>query len=91
MNRVLVIGLDGASPHLVSEWAEHLPNLRRMMTRGAHGTLESVVPPRSVPAWYCFATGMNPAKIGVFGFSQRIPDTYDYTFANLTHLSLIHI
>jgi predicted AlkP superfamily phosphohydrolase/phosphomutase len=85
MNRVLAIGLDGASPHLVNEWAEHLPNLRHMMTRGAHGTLESVVPPRSVPAWYCFATGMNPAKIGVFGFSQRIPDTYDYTFANLTH------
>jgi predicted AlkP superfamily phosphohydrolase/phosphomutase len=28
---------------------------------------------------------MNPAKIGVFGFSQRIPGTYDYTFANLTH------
>jgi predicted AlkP superfamily phosphohydrolase/phosphomutase len=82
---VLVIGLDGGSLHLVSKWAEHLPNLRRTMIRGAHGTLESVVPPRSVPAWYCFATGMNPAKIGVFGFSQRIPGTYDYTFANLTH------
>ncbi len=85
MNRVLVIGLDGASPHLVRDWAEHLPNLRSMMARGRHGILVSVVPPRSVPAWYCFATGMNPAKIGVFGFSQRIPGTYDYTFANLTH------
>lgn len=85
MNRVLIIGLDGASPQLVDEWAEHLPNLRSMMARGTHGILESVVPPRSVPAWYCFATGMNPAKIGVFGFSQRIAGTYDYTFANLTH------
>jgi predicted AlkP superfamily phosphohydrolase/phosphomutase len=28
---------------------------------------------------------MNPAKIGVFGFSQRIPGTYDYTFANLSY------
>ncbi|HIE38013.1 MAG TPA: hypothetical protein EYP77_02910, partial [Anaerolineae bacterium] len=84
MNRVLVIGLDGASPHLIQRWQDELPNLRRLMVDGVSGTLWSVVPPRSVPAWYCFATGMNPAKIGVFGFSQRRPGTYDYTFANLT-------
>ncbi len=82
--RVLIIGLDGASPHLVQRWRGHLPNLRRLMTEGTSGTLWSVIPPRSIPAWYCFATGMNPAKIGVFGFSQRRPGTYDYTFANLT-------
>lgn len=82
--RVLIIGLDGASPHLVQQWRDDLPTLRCLMTEGTSGTLWSVVPPRSVPAWYCFATGMNPAKIGVFGFSQRRPGTYDYTFANLT-------
>ncbi len=84
MQRVLIIGLDGASPHLVQRWQDDLPNLRRLIVEGTFGTLWSVVPPRSVPAWYCFATGMNPAKIGVFGFSQRRPGTYDYTFANLT-------
>lgn len=82
--RVLIIGLDGASPHLVHKWQTGLPNLSRLMAEGTSGVLWSVVPPRSVPAWYCFATGMNPAKIGVFGFSQRRPGTYDYTFANLT-------
>jgi len=84
VNRVLIIGLDGASPHLVRRWRDDLPNLQRLVTEGTSGTLCSVVPPRSIPAWYCFATGMNPAKIGVFGFSQRRPGTYDYTFANLT-------
>lgn len=54
------------------------------MEAGCAGTLQSIIPPRSIPAWYCFATGMNPAKMGVFGFSQRLPRTYDYTFANLT-------
>jgi predicted AlkP superfamily phosphohydrolase/phosphomutase len=83
MNRVLVIGLDGASPHLVHRWQDRLPNLSRLMSTGCSGTLRSVLPPRSIPAWYCLATGMNPAKLGVFGFSQRLPGTYDYTFANL--------
>ncbi|UCC62813.1 MAG: alkaline phosphatase family protein [Anaerolineae bacterium] len=85
MNRVLVLGLDGASLYLVRRWQEDLPNLRKLMAEGTSGVLWSVIPPRSVPAWYCFATGMNPAKIGVFGFSQRIPETYDYTCANLTY------
>jgi predicted AlkP superfamily phosphohydrolase/phosphomutase len=85
LNRILILGLDGASPYLVQRWQETLPNLRRLMTEGTFGVLRSVIPPRSVPAWYCLATGMNPAKIGVFGFSQRIPGTYDYTFANLSY------
>jgi len=84
MNRILIIGLDGASPHLVKRWQDDLPNLRRLMAEGTSGTLWSVVPPRSIPAWYCFVTGMNPAKLGVFGFSQRRPGTYDYTFANFS-------
>lgn len=83
--RVLIIGLDGASPFLVRQWRESLPSLSYLMDEGASGVLTSVLPPRSVPAWYCFATGMNPAKLGVFGFSQRLPGTYDYTFANLSH------
>ena len=84
MSRVLVVGLDGGSPHLVQQWRDSLPNLSKLMEEGSSGTLRSVIPPRSVPAWYCFATGMNPAKIGVFGFSQRLPGTYDYTFANFS-------
>ncbi len=85
MSKILILGLDGASPHLIRRWRDDLPHLARLMESGAFGTLHSVVPPRSIPAWYCFATGTNPAKLGVFGFSQRLPGTYDYTFANFTY------
>jgi predicted AlkP superfamily phosphohydrolase/phosphomutase len=65
----LIIGVDAASPLLIRRWIDQLPHLRSIMENGVSGTLESVVPPSSVPAWQCFATGKNPARIGVFGFA----------------------
>jgi predicted AlkP superfamily phosphohydrolase/phosphomutase len=67
--KTLVIGIDSASPNLIQKWIAQLPNLRSIFETGAHGVLKSIVPPESVPAWQCFATGMNPAKIGVYGFT----------------------
>jgi predicted AlkP superfamily phosphohydrolase/phosphomutase len=64
----MVIGLDAASPSLIHKWIDELPNLKRLSERGVHGILESIVPPSSVPAWQCFATGKNPARIGNLGF-----------------------
>jgi predicted AlkP superfamily phosphohydrolase/phosphomutase len=66
--KALVIGLDSASPQLIDKWIDRLPNLRSLRERGAYGILQSIVPPSSMPAWQCFATGKNPAKIGVWGF-----------------------
>ncbi len=67
--KALVVGLDSASPHLISKWIDDLPNLKSLFEKGTNGTLQSIVPPESVPAWQCFATGKNPAKIGVYGFT----------------------
>src|SRR6266705_948938 len=67
--KAMVIGIDSASPVLIEKWKDTLPNLRSIMDNGAYGVLKSIVPPESVPAWQCFATGKNPAKIGLFGFS----------------------
>src|SRR5206468_1845903 len=64
----LVIGIDSASPYLIQKWIDKLPNIRSFYEVGSHGILKSIVPPESVPAWQCFATGMNPGKIGVYGF-----------------------
>jgi predicted AlkP superfamily phosphohydrolase/phosphomutase len=72
--KAMVIGLDAASPLLIDRWADHLPNIRSLCTTGVHGVLNSIVPPSSVPAWQCFATGKNPAKIGVWGFLSIGPD-----------------
>src|SRR6266540_964579 len=65
----MIIGLDGLSPSLVHRWVDKLPNLKRLEEDGVSGTLKSIVLPASVPAWQCFATGKNPAKIGLWGFA----------------------
>ena len=67
--KALVVGLDSASPYLIKKWNDDLPTLNTLFKKGVHGTLQSIVPPESVPAWQCFATGKNPAKIGIYGFT----------------------
>jgi predicted AlkP superfamily phosphohydrolase/phosphomutase len=70
-NKVLVIGLDGATFDLMGPWAHrgHLPNLRRLMSEGAHGILRSTIPWYTAPAWVSFATGKNPGKHGCYQFA----------------------
>lgn len=84
--RVLVVGLDSAPLHWVEKWAGEgrLPNLARLMSKGATGVLQSVNPPLSPAAWSSFATGMFPAKHGVFDHIYRRPGTYDVAPTNST-------
>ena len=64
--RVLLIGIDSASPELIFKWLDELPNIRRLIDRGAGGYLESTIPPLSAPAWTSLVTGKNPGKTGVY-------------------------
>lgn len=66
--RLLVIGIDGATWQLLSRWMADgsLPNLKRMAGAGARGTLQSTVIPNSFPGWTTCTTGVNPAKHGIF-------------------------
>src|SRR5437870_12623146 len=68
--KVLVIGLDGATPELVDRWVEEgkLPYLQKIMQNGVYGKLRSVYPPISPAAWTTFATGYNPGKHGTYDF-----------------------
>ena len=70
MSKVLIIGLDGATPELVDRWVEEnkLPYLKQIMQNGVYGKLRSVYPPISPAAWTTFATGYNPGKHGVYDF-----------------------
>ncbi|MCK4547476.1 MAG: alkaline phosphatase family protein [Candidatus Eisenbacteria sp.] len=72
-SKVLVIGLDGATWDLLDPWIEagDLPNLERLVEGGAAGTLESVFPPMSPPAWTSAVTGKNPGKHGIYDFWIR--------------------
>jgi len=69
------MGLDCAAPELLL--GEDLPNIRRLMAGGIYGSLESVVPPITVPAWMCMATSQDPGSLGVYGFRNRVDHSYD--------------
>lgn len=86
MNRVLVIGLDGATFDLIHPWtrAGDLPNLAKLMAEGVYGPLESTLPPVTAPAWATFATGKNPGKHGVFDFIR--PRGGEFDMVNATSI-----
>ncbi|MDQ6826909.1 MAG: alkaline phosphatase family protein, partial [Candidatus Eremiobacteraeota bacterium] len=78
--RLLVIGLDCATPELVFDrphWK--LPALRALMKRGTFGRLGTVTPAITIPAWACMVTGKDPGELGVYGFRNRT----DYSYAGL--------
>jgi predicted AlkP superfamily phosphohydrolase/phosphomutase len=81
-DRVLVIGLDGASFGLIRPWLQNgdLPCLSRLYREGLRGNLASVVPPLSPEAWSTFMTGKHPGKHGVMNFLGLRPDSYEVCF-----------
>lgn len=74
--RVMVIGLDGATFDLMGPWIAQgrLPNLAKLVRGGSSAELESVNPPESPLAWTSFATGKNPGKHGIYGFYETKAD-----------------
>ena len=92
-DRVLVIGLDGATFDLIRPWLESgdLPHLSRLYHEGVRGILESVVPPLSPESWSTFMTGKHPGQHGVMNFIAMRPGSYDLSFncgANVQERSL---
>src|SRR2546428_8247556 len=59
-----------------------MPNLGKLMKEGVSGTLRSILPPITPPAWTSFMTGKNPGKHGVFHFIETAPDSYAMNYAN---------
>jgi len=74
MIKLLVLGLDGATFSVIKPLCNEgkLPNLKKLISQGVHGTLESTFPPLTAPAWTSLATGKNPGKTGVFDFFNRL-------------------
>jgi len=88
-NKVMVLGVDGATLDLILPWAEAglLPTFARLMRQGSWGVLRSVVPPVSPTAWSSFLTGTNPGRHGVYDFIGRRPRTYENQLANASYRS----
>lgn len=76
--KILVIGLDGATPDILSPLMAQgtMPNLERIARRGASGPLISTIPPATGPAWLSLATGLKPESTGVFDFWVRRGKSY---------------
>jgi len=70
IEKILVIGLDGASWNIVEPLVREgkLPAIEKLMKRGCCGDLESCIMPYTFPAWKCYSTGKNPGKLGVYWF-----------------------
>ena len=61
-----------------------MPNLAKLMKAGVSGTLESILPPITPPAWTSFMTGKNPGKHGIFHFVETEHGGYAMNYANAT-------
>lgn len=70
ISRMVVVGLDGATFHLIKPWVEQgkLPTFARLLAEGAHGDLRSTLPALTPPAWTSAATGKNPGKHNIYNF-----------------------
>lgn len=68
--RVLLVGIDGASPQLVERFAAagRLPAMQRLMADGAWGPLATIEPTVSPAIWTTLATGKLPSAHGIRGF-----------------------
>jgi predicted AlkP superfamily phosphohydrolase/phosphomutase len=71
MNRVLMLGLDGATYSVLDPAFEagHMPKFKSLLDRSASGTLVSTIPPYTPPGWTSIFTGVNPGRHGIFGFT----------------------
>ena len=77
MRKFVCIGLDCADPNLVfKEFLGFLPNISKLMKKGSFSSLESTIPPITVPAWMSMLTGKDPGELGLYGFQNRLDRSY---------------
>ena len=76
--KVILLGLDGMDPGLVSRWMAEgkLPHLDRLRSTGGFRGVASSIPPQSPVAWATLITGRDPGSHGIFDWIQRHPSNY---------------
>jgi predicted AlkP superfamily phosphohydrolase/phosphomutase len=74
--RTVIFGIDGATWKILKPMIKknNLPNLQKLMKEGVHGSLRSVNPPVTFPAWATMLTGKAPATLGAFYFLKPTND-----------------
>jgi len=76
--RVIVLGLDGMDPGLVTKWMREgrLPNFAKLAEKGVFRPLDTANPSISPVAWSTFATGVDASRHSIYDFLTRDPCTY---------------
>lgn len=79
MTKLLVLGIDGADFDIIDPLFEagRMPNLKRIADEGVREPLRSTIPPSTCPGWQSFYTGKDPGNIGIFGFRNFEPGSYE--------------
>jgi predicted AlkP superfamily phosphohydrolase/phosphomutase len=83
--KVLIIGIDGVPYTLIREYLNrgHLPNIKAIVGDGhAIHQMKASIPDISSVSRTTFATGVNPAEHGIYGFTALRPHTYSLSFPN---------
>jgi len=89
LNKVLMIGLDGATFDVLDPLmdAGRMPNLRDLIRRGTRGILDSTKPPITPAAWTTFMTGKGPGRHGIIDFLRYNVTTGQLSFNNYIEIS----
>ncbi|MGH7633120.1 MAG: alkaline phosphatase family protein, partial [Gemmatimonadaceae bacterium] len=76
--RLLVIGIDAASPELLDAWTADgtLPNLARLAARGLTGRTRGIEGFFVGSTWPSLYTGTSPARHGLHYQIQLVPGSY---------------
>jgi len=61
---------------LFDHFLPQMPHVRELLRRSNFGTLRSIDPPITVPAWAVMFSGVDPGTLGVYGFRHRRPGSY---------------
>jgi predicted AlkP superfamily phosphohydrolase/phosphomutase/tetratricopeptide (TPR) repeat protein len=74
--KVLFIGWDAAEWKVINPLMDEgkMPNLQKLIERGAMGRCATLHPPLSPMLWTSIATGKRPFKHGIHGFTEPTPD-----------------
>jgi predicted AlkP superfamily phosphohydrolase/phosphomutase len=75
--RLVVLGLDSVPPSILfDQFLPQMPHVRELLARSNYGTLRSIDPPITVPAWAVMFSGVDPGTLGIYGFRHRRPGSY---------------
>lgn len=88
--RVVMIGLDGVPYTLLKQLIEKgiCPNIKKLSEKSNFYQMDASIPEISSVSWASFMTGENPAKHGIYGFTELKPNSYSITFPNYSSLKV---